>query len=228
MQRLVPALVAEFIGTFALILIGAGAGALGVGGLVGVAFAHGLVIVAFAYAYGHVSGTHLNPAVTIGVLLAGKIDAARAGAYVVVQLLGGIAGALALCGILGGNESGLGATTLAQALPVGGTTITITPVAGVVLEAILTFFLVNTIINAGVSGKATPIDGLAIGFTLVFCILMGGPLTGASLNPARTLGPAVATGNYADLWVYFVGPILGAAAAALLYRGVLAEPKEGR
>jgi aquaporin Z len=224
--RIAPALIAVFIGSFARILIGAGAGALGIGGLVGVAFAHGLVIVGFAYAFGHVSGTHINPAVTIGVLLAGKIDAARAAAYVAVQLLGGILGAYTLAWLLGGTETGLGATTLAQALPVGDTTVTITPVTGVVLEAILTFFLVNTIMNAG-AGRATHFDGLAIGFTLVFAILMGGPLTGASLNPARTLGPAMATGNYADLWVYFVGPILGAAVAALLYRGVFAAPKEG-
>jgi MIP family channel proteins len=225
MNRLVPALVAEFVGTFALILIGAGTGALGFGGLVGVALAHGLVIVAFAYAYGHISGTHINPAVTLGVLLAGRIDAVRAVAYMVVQLLGGIAGALTLCWVLGGPDTGLGATTLARGLAVGGTTVTITPAVGVLLEAILTFFLVNTIMNAGVSGKATPLDGLAVGFTLTFGILMGGPLTGGSMNPARSLGPAVATGNYADLWVYFVGPALGAAVAALLYRGVLAERK---
>ena len=225
MSKLGTALVAEFIGTFALILIGAGAGALGIGGLVGVALAHGLVIVAFAYAYGHISGTHLNPAVTLGVWLAGKIEPARALAYMAVQLAGGIAGALALCWILGSDATGLGATRLAQGLVVGAVTITITPAVGVALEAILTFFLVNTIMNAGISGKATPLDGLAVGFTLVFAILMGGPLTGASLNPARSLGPAIATGDFTDLWVYFVGPALGAALAALLYRGLLAEEK---
>ena len=225
MSKLGTALVAEFIGTFALILIGAGAGALGIGGLVGVALAHGLVIVAFAYAYGHISGTHLNPAVTLGVWLAGKIAPPRALAYMAAQLAGGIAGALALCWVLGGNETGLGATRLAQGLVVGTTTVTITPGIGVLLEAILTFFLVNTIMNAGISGKATPLDGLAVGFTLVFAILMGGPLTGASLNPARSLGPAVATGDFTDLWVYFVGPALGAALAAFLYRGLLAEEK---
>ncbi|HEX5760137.1 MAG TPA: aquaporin [Thermoanaerobaculia bacterium] len=227
-RSLLSALVAELIGTFALILIGAGAGALGLGGLVGVALAHGLVVVAFAYAYGHVSGTHLNPAVTFGVWLAGSIPAGRALAYMAVQLAGGVTGALALCWVLGGNETGLGATRLAQGLVVGTTTVTVTPAAGVVLEAILTFFLLNTIMNAGVSGKATPLDGLAVGFTLVFAILMGGPLTGASLNPARSLGPAVATGDFNDLWVYFVGPALGAAAAALLYRGLLAEEKVKR
>jgi MIP family channel proteins len=225
MSKLGTALVAELIGTFALILIGAGAGALGIGGLVGVALAHGLVIVAFAYAYGHLSGTHLNPAVTLGVWLAGKIAPGRALAYIAVQLAGGIAGALVLCWLLGGNETGLGATRLAQGLVVGTVTITVTPAAGVALEAILTFFLVNTVMNAGISGKATPLDGLAVGFTLVFAILMGGPLTGASLNPARSLGPAIATGDFTDLWIYFVGPALGAALAALLYRGLLAEEK---
>jgi len=224
-SKLGTALVAEFIGTFALILIGAGAAALWIGGLVGVALAHGLVIVAFAYAYGHISGTHLNPAVTLGVWLAGKIAPGRALAYMAVQLAGGIAGALALCWLLGGDATGLGATRLAQGLVVGAVTINVTPAAGVVLEAILTFFLVNTVMNAGISGKATPLDGLAVGFTLVFAILMGGPLTGASLNPARSLGPAIATGDFTDLWVYFVGPALGAALAAFLYRGLLAEEK---
>jgi MIP family channel proteins len=226
--KLSSALIAEFVGTFALIFIGAGAGALGIGGLVGVAFAHGLVIVAFAYAYGHISGTHINPAVTIGLWVGGQIDAARAVAYIVVQILGGIVGAMALRGVLGGTSTGLGATNLAQALQIGDTITTITPAMGLLIEAILTFFLVNTIFNAGVSGKGGSLAGLAIGMTLTFCILLGGPLTGASLNPARTIGPAIATGNYADLWVYLVGPIAGGVVAALLYRGALAPEAEAR
>ena len=225
--KLSSALIAEFVGTFALIFIGAGAGALGVGGLVGVAFAHGLVIVAFAYAYGHISGTHLNPAVTIGLWVGGQIEASRALAYIVVQLLGGIAGAMTLRVIGGGAgvDAGLGATVLADALTIGNAIVTITPATGVLVEAILTFFLVNTIFNAAVSGKAGNMAGLTIGMTLTACILMGGPLTGASLNPARTIGPAIATGNYADLWVYLVGPVAGAVVAALLYRGALAPEK---
>lgn len=214
--KLSTALIAEFIGTFALIFIGAGAGALGAAGLTGVALAHGLVIVAFAYAYGHLSGTHLNPAVTIGLFAAKQIDAARAGAYVVTQLLGGIAGAFALQFVLGSNAGTLGATVLGEG---------ITPVQGLVIEMILTFLLVNTILNAAVSGKAGNFAGLAIGLTLTLAILMGGPLTGGSLNPARTLGPAVATGNFSDLWVYFVGQILGAILAALLYETAL-KPKQ--
>ena len=104
-SKLSTALVAEFIGTFALIFIGAGAGAIGAGGLVGVALAHGLVIVGFAYTYGHISGTHINPAVTIGLLIGGQIDAAKAAGYIVVQLAGGIAGAFCLSAVLGGNDS---------------------------------------------------------------------------------------------------------------------------
>jgi MIP family channel proteins len=224
-DKLSTSLLAELIGTFALVFIGAGAGALGIGGLVGVAFAHGLVVIGFAYAYGHISGTHINPAVTLGVWAAGKIDTARALSYVFFQLLGGILAAYTLYWVLGGAETGLGATHLQHGLVVGNATIAITPAVGMVLEAILTFFLVNAVMNAGISGKATIPGGLAIGFTLVFCILMGGPLTGASLNPARSLGPALATGDFSDLWVYFVGPILGGVIAGLLYKGIFEERK---
>jgi MIP family channel proteins len=194
-------------------------------GLVGVALAHGLVVLSFAYAYGHISGTHINPAVTLGVWAAGKIDAARAGSYIVFQIVGGIVGALALRWVLGGTGTGLGLTRLAQGFEANGTTIAITPLIGMVLEAILTFFLVNAVLNAGISGKATIPGGLAIGLTLTFCILMGGPLTGASLNPARSFGPALATGDFSDLWVYFVGPILGGVIAGLLYKGIFEERK---
>ena len=226
-HKLSTSLLAEFIGTFALIFIGAGAGALGAG-LVGVALAHGLVVLGFAYAYGHISGTHINPAVTLGVWAAGKIDAARAGSYIVFQIAGGIVGALVLRWVLGGTGTGLGMTQLAQSLDVHGTTISITPLIGVVLEAILTFFLVNQVMNAGISGKATIPGGLAIGLTLVFCILMGGPLTGASLNPARSIGPAVAAGDFTNLWVYLVGPAIGGVAAGVLYKAVFEERELAR
>jgi len=222
-HRLSTSLLAEFIGTFALIFIGAGAGALGIGGLVGVALAHGFVIVGFAYSYGHISGTHINPAVTLGVWAAGKIDAGRAFSYIVFQIVGGIVGALTLRWVLGGTGTGLGRTALAQGLQVGDATISIAPLVGVVLEAILTFFLVNAVMNAGISGKATIPGGLAIGLTLAFCILMGGPLTGASLNPARSIGPAVASGNFENLWVYLIGPALGGILAGVLYKTVFEE-----
>jgi aquaporin Z len=212
--KLTSAIVAELVGTFALVFIGAGAVALGAGGLVGVALAHGLVLAAFAYAFGHISGTHINPAVTLGIWAAGKIDGRRALSHVVFQLVGGVLGALTLRWVLGGPQSGLGTTTLAA---------TVSPAIGLVVEAILTFFLVTVVLNTAVAGRGGDLAGLAIGLTLAFCILMGGPLTGASLNPARTLGPAVATGNFADLWVYMVGPCLGGLGAAGLYRGVLSR-----
>ncbi|MCZ6506761.1 MAG: aquaporin [Acidobacteria bacterium] len=222
-QNLTPALIAELVGTFALIFVGAGAAALGTGGLVGVALAHGLVVLSFVYAFGHISGTHINPAVTVGVWLAGKMDAGRAFSYIVFQIIGGILGAMALRMVLGGTATGLGQTLPASSLAVGSTTISVSVGMAVVLEAILTFFWVNCVLNAAVSGKAGNLAGLAIGMTLTLCILMGGPLTGASLNPARSIGPAVALGDFGSLWIYVAGPVLGAVVAALLYRGVLED-----
>lgn len=205
------ALTAELIGTFALIFIGAGA-VVTTGDIVAIAMAHGLVIIGFAYAYAHHSGTHINPAVTFGMLVAGEISIGTAVGYWLAQFVGGTLGALALSLALGGTSSDLGATVLAAG---------VTPTQGLVVEAILTFFLVNTIMNTAVSGKGGNMAGLAIGLTLTFSILMGGHLTGASLNPARTLGPALVTGNLSGFWVYLVGPLVGATAAALLYRGLL-------
>src|SRR5258706_12455404 len=152
--KLSRSLVAEFIGTFALIFIGGGAGALGLGGLVGVAFAHGLVILGFVYAYGHISGTHVNPAVTLSIWTAGKIDTGRALSYIVFQIAGGIVAALALSWVLGGTGTGLGVTPLAHGLQVKGVTINVTPAIGRALEAILTFFLATAGRNCAATGKA--------------------------------------------------------------------------
>ena len=204
----------ELIGTFALIFIGAGAAAIG-GELIVIALAHGMVIIGLAYAYGHHSGTHINPAVTFGLLIAGEIKTKTAINYWIMQFAGGILGAAALSFVLGGSTSGLGATQF-------DTTATSVSQA-LVLELILTFLLVNTIMNTAVSGKAGNLAGLAIGSTLIFCILMGGPITGASLNPARTLGPALLTGNLDQLWVYIVGPLAGAAIASIFYVNVLKD-----
>ena len=216
-------LVAEFIGTFALIFIGAGAVAIGAGGLIGAAVAHGFVVVAFIYAYGHISGTHINPAVTLGFLIAGEIKFVAAVGYWIVQFLGGILGAVMLNVVLP-NPGDLGVTILTTAANGGAFTVSATQ--GLIVEIILTFFLVNTIFNTAVSGKAGNFAGLAIGLGLMFCIVMGGLLTRASLNPARTLGPAIVSGNYADIWLYFVGPLVGASLAALLYIGILKDKGE--
>jgi MIP family channel proteins len=210
-------LIAEFIGTFALIFIGAGAGALGLGGVVGVALAHGLVVATFVSGYGPISGCHINPAVTVGVLMAKQVSPRDAGLYIAAQLLGGIVGALLLRFVLGGAETGLGATVLAENLMIGDVSISVTPFAGLIIEIILTFFLVNAVLNTAVAGRGGDVAALAIGLTLAFCILMGGPLTGASLNPARTIGPAIAAGIFSDIWLYIAGPVVGAILAALLY-----------
>jgi len=196
---------AEFIGTAALIFVGAGAGALGIGGVVGVALAHGLILVGMAYAYGAVSGTHINPAVTLAITLSGKLKWPQALRYWAAQMLGGAFGAALLYIVLSGASTGLGAT-----LPAGG----VTSIQAVVIEAVLTFLLATVVLRTAVQKDSTPFAGVAIGVTLAALILMGGPLTGASLNPARTFGPALFTGNLASLWIYIAGPFLGAAAAA--------------
>lgn len=206
----ISALLAEFIGTFALVFIGAGAVALQAGGLVGAAFAHGLTLMVIAAAYGHISGAHINPAVTIAVWLSKGIGTLSAVLYILVQLLGGIVASYVLLYLLGGPLNGLGATTIAS-----GTS----PMQGLLLEAVLTFFLANTVLNTAISGRGGSLAPVAIGLTLTLSILMGGPLTGASLNPARTLGPAIASGNFANLSSYLIGQVAGGIGAAFLYLG---------
>jgi aquaporin Z len=198
-------LAAEFVGTFALVFIGAGSAALGAVGVEGVALAHGLTLMAMVYAFGSLSGAHVNPAVTFGLWLRSELDVSEAVGYWLVQLLGGIVAGFALLFVFGGPTNNLGATLLSSG---------VSPLRGLFLEAILTFFLVTSVLRSAVHGHAGNAMGAAIGLTLAAAILIGGPLTGASLNPARTLGPAVAAGQFADLWLYFVGPLAGGAIAA--------------
>jgi len=217
--RIAPKLLAEFIGTFALVFIGAGAAAVvgtgaGLNGIAAIAFAHGLTIMAFAFAYGTISGGHMNPAVTVGVLAAGAMRAGEAVGYIVSQLAGGIAAALLLHAVLGGAATGLGMPQLAHGLILGATSLTITPAAGFVIEATLAFFLVTVVLSTAVAGRAGNLAPLAIGMTLTLNIIMGGALTGAPFNPARALGPMVATGNFADAWLYTIAPLVGAIVAA--------------
>ena len=231
-NRIASKLLAEFIGTFALIFIGAGAGAVvgdGVGlpGLIAIAFAHGLTVMAFAFAYGSVSGGHFNPSVTVGVLAAGAMSAGEAIGYIVSQLIGGIAGALLLKTVLGGAATGLGMPALAHNLALGATTLTVTPWAGFVIEAVLAFFLVTVVLSTAVAGRAGNLAPLAIGMTLTLNIIMGGALTGAAFNPARALGPMVATGNFSDAWLYLAAPIVGAIVAAILHTGLARLAHEG-
>jgi len=232
-NQLAPKLVAEFIGTFAFVFIGAGAAAVigdGVGlpGIAAIALAHGLAIMAFAFAYGPVSGGHMNPAVTIGVVAAGAMDTITAIGYVLSQLAGGIAGALLLRIVLGGTATGLGTPALAHNLALGGVSLTVTPVAGFIIEAVLAFFLVTVVLSTAVAGRAGSLAPLAIGMTLTFNILMGGALTGAPFNPARAPGPMVATGRFADAWLYLVAPVVGAIVAAAVHSSLVLITREGR
>ncbi len=202
---------AEFIGTFALVFIGAGAVAAN-SGLVGIALAHGLVLMAMIFALGHVSGGHFNPAVTIAMLLNKEIKTEKAIGYIGSQLLGAsFAGFLLLAFFPAAG--GLGVPALGSGMSFA---------QGALLEAILTFFLVTVIFGVAVDKKGSPqVAGLAIGLVLAFDILMGGSLTGAAMNPARAFGPAIASGQWANQAVYWLGPIVGALLGALAYDKVL-------
>ncbi|HEY1911984.1 MAG TPA: aquaporin [Vicinamibacterales bacterium] len=224
-NSLAPKLLAELIGTFALVFIGAGAASIvgsaaGLGGISAVAFAHGLTLMVFICAYGRVSGGHMNPAVTVGVLAVGAISAAEAASYIVSQIVGGIAGAMLLRIVLGGVATGLGTPELAHGLVLAGTPVTITAEIGFIVEAVLAFFLVTVVLSTAVAGRAAHLAPVAIGLTLVFNILMGGPLTGAAFNPARALGPMIVTGNLNDAWLYVLAPIVGSIIAAVVHLGL--------
>ena len=215
---------AEFIGTFALVFIGAGAGVAGAG-LIGVALAHGLTLMVFAYVFGYISGTHVNPAVTWAFLWNGTLKWGEAAVYWVAQFVGAIsaAGLLHLFASAMGSSINAGATV--------GVMTESQPILAMVAEAVMTFFLINTILHTAVAGKGGPMTGAAIGMTLTAAILVGGPLTGASLNPARTLGTAIYTGpslaNVYTYVIYLFGPLIGSTAALLAYNFFNAseEPK---
>ena len=205
------AFVAEFIGTFALVFIGAGAAAQGTNvGLVGVALAHGLVVILFVYAYGSISGAHLNPAITLGLAINKVVDWSEAAYYWVAQFLASMVAAAALYLVLGGAKGGLGAMKLGSGVSWW---------QGLLIETLLTFFLVTAVFHVAVSGKLKEFAGLVIGLTYSFCILFGGPLTGGAVNPARDFGPAIFTGTFvSSYWIYLIGPLLGAVLAAFLSR----------
>jgi glycerol uptake facilitator-like aquaporin len=138
----------------------------------------------------------------------------------------GIAAAFLLRAVLGSVATGLGRPELAQGVALGTTTLTITPGAGFVIEAVLAFFLVIAVLSTAVAGRAGNLAPLAIGMTLTFNIIMGGALTGAPFNPARALGPMVATGNFTDVWLYMLAPIVGAVIAALVHLGLTRLARE--
>jgi MIP family channel proteins len=206
---------AEFIGTFALVFVGGGAIALtratdGQVGLVEVALAHGLILAVMVSALMRISG-HFNPAVTVAFLLTRRIEAVMAGVYVVGQLLGAMTAAYALKVVVPGE--------VFDAVRGGAQSVSIDVsfTKAVIMEAIATFFLVTAVFGTAVDVKAPKIGGLAIGFSLSAAILAIGPFTGASLNPARSFGPAVASGYWEGHFIYWLGPVVGGAIAGLLY-----------
>ena len=218
------ALVAEFIATFALIFIGVGSIAVdamsgGISGLTGIALAHGLIIAVMVAATGAISGGHINPAVTIGAWITGKIDAAGAVGYIVAQCAGALAGAAAIKMCL--PVSALAAVSMGT--PAVNTAAGITPAMALVTEMVLTFFLMFVIYGAAIDRRATNLGALFIGLTVTLDILVGGPISGGAMNPARHLGPALLGGGTQHIWIYWVGPIVGASLAALLYHHLLEE-----
>ena len=210
--------VAEFVGTFALVFIGSGAILVSKMpgsniGLIEIAAAHGLILSVMVTATMRISG-HFNTAVTLGFLATRRIDPMMAGVYVAAQLLGAMVAAYAL--------KGLFPSDLYQAARGGGQFISLdlTSTQAYILEAIGAFFLVFVIFGSAVDEHAPKVGGFAIGLTLAADILALGPLTGASVNPARSFGPAVASGIYEGPLIYWVGPIIGGVAAALVYDGL--------
>lgn len=213
-------LVAELFGTFMLVFFGAGAIMTTMFpkagfGLLGIALAHGIALAVGVSATMAISGGHLNPAVTAGMLAIRRIDARTAGLYIAAQIVGAVLAALLLKWLL---PSGV---TKVLALGTPAIAANITLGSAIAIEATLTFFLMSAVLGTAVSAEAPKIAGFGIGLTLFIGILIGGPLTGAALNPARAFGPALASGQWISQGVYWIGPILGALVAAFLWEKFL-------
>jgi MIP family channel proteins len=220
MHRMTRRLVAEFFGTFMLVFFGAGvimtnAFPKGDFGLVGIALAYGIAMAIGVTATMSISGGHLNPAITVGMLVIRRIDAKSALMYIMTQILGAVAAAVVLKMVL---PSGV---TSVLALGTPSIAATITLGKAIAIEAILTFFLMSAVLGTTVSPEAHRLGGIGVGLTLFIGVLFGGPLTGAALNPARAFGPALVSGQWISQGVYWVGPILGALVAAFLWEKVL-------
>jgi aquaporin TIP len=212
-------LVVEFIGVFTLVFAGAGAIIATKGeNLVAISLAHGLAIGLMVAAAGHVSGGVFNPAIALALMATGKVPPVRGALFIVAELLGGIVGALALKGVY--PAVAVDAVKLGTPLPGAGFTVG----QALLAEVVLTFFLMFVIFGVAVDkrGPAT-IAGLAIGLTITMDIFAGGAVSGAAMNPARSFGPALVQGVWQDAWIYWVGPIVGALLAAVLYNYLLLD-----
>ncbi len=210
-------LAAEFVGTFALVFAGAGAIMVDAKthqlGHIGVAITFGLVIMAMIYAVGHISGAHFNPAVTLSFALSRHFPWPRAFVYWVAQILGALTAAAILRGSLG-NIAHVGAT-----LPSGS------QAQSFLWELVLSFFLMFVIMAVATDTRAVgEAAAIAVGGTVGLDAMFGGPISGASMNPARSIGPAVVSGDLHALWLYILAPVIGAALGALTYQFIRAEP----
>ena len=246
LERWIRPLVAEFIGPFALVFVGAGSiltaitqGWTQPGSgeyVVMVGLAHGLAIGLMVAAAGHISGGHYNPAVTIALLIGGKIGVIKSVAYIIVQILGAVVAALVLKQIFDDSVADFGAAVPAVNYDGDTDGIIVGRANAFWLEAITTFFLVYVICGVAVDSRGPQaIAALAIGLTITMDILIAGPLTGAAMNPARYLGPAIVDGTTKDMWLYILAPVIGGVLAAIVHIYILipkgvafpeAEPSE--
>jgi MIP family channel proteins len=223
-RRLTAPLVAEGLGTFLFVVVGAGSIVVGTfapdaaPGLLGVALAHGLALAVLVSALGAVSGGHFNPAVTFGLWVGGRIDVRTGIAYVAAQLVGAVLAGLFLRAVFpesAWQPSHIGTPGLAAG---------ISPAVGIALEGVLTIMLLLAVFGTALDPRGPRLGGFAIGLAIAADILVGGPLTGAAMNPARWFGPALASGFLDNAIVWIAGPLMGAAAAAALHRGLFSEP----
>ncbi len=227
---------AECVGTFVLTFLGCGAAVslgcntavvAGTPAVIGTAIAFGLAVVAMAYTIGGISGCHINPAITLGVFLNGGINAKDCGMYMVFQTIGAILAACVL-GVLAGFDSGLGANGL-QTLNEIGQAGQVSVTTGLIAEIVLTMLFVLVVLGATskTNGATNNLAGLAIGLSLILIHLVGIHYTGTSVNPARSIGPALLAGGDAlnQLWIFIVGPFIGGALAAGIWK-VISLDKE--
>ncbi|MFN3531717.1 MAG: MIP/aquaporin family protein [Candidatus Brocadia sp.] len=220
----------EFVGTFALIFIGAGSvcadyylvksGSQGFG-LLGIAVAFGLVVVAIAYSFGYISGAHINPAVTVSMVVLNRMDAKTGFLYIVSQLGGAIFGGYLLKMLFPAAMAvNLGTCALGSG---------VTILQAIIMEAVITFFLVFVVYATVIDKRATPaLAGLAIGLVVLFGVMVGGAISGGSMNPARVFGPALASGHFDNHYVWWVGPIAGGVLAGLVYENFFAEKAKNK
>ena len=220
--------IAEFLGTLVLVLFGTGIAVVSGGDLVATSLAFGLAIVAEAYVIGNISGCHVNPAVSLAMLINKKLDIKDFICYVISQILGAIAGSAILFFIL--SNTNLGTTALGANFYGELSANNISLIAAIVAEIVLTCVFVYTILGVTSDDNKSNIAGIVIGLTLTFVHLIGIPLTGTSVNPARSLAPAIFLGGEAirQIWVFILAPLVGGALAAILFKYLNTTKKKSK